>query len=158
MNESRGGAVYLRRLLRRRVLLAEALDTAGNVHDLVFARVERMARGANVGRETTACRSGNDDRATCTVDRRHDVVGMDVLLHDGFLGSERRAGASSTRPFEIARKNLSPSALCPPRMSLGTIFSRSMQKQFISALTPERLWLVSCPKLSREAGSSRRSE
>ena len=141
-------------LLRSRVLLAEAFDTTCDVHDFVLARVERVACGANVGRETAARRSSDDNRATCTVDRRHHVVGMDVLLHDGFPGSERGAGASSTTLFAIARKIVSRFSLCPVAKSFGTIFSTSTKKAMETSLTPERLWLVSCPKLSREAGSS----
>jgi hypothetical protein len=116
------------RLLRSRVLPAEAFNTTCNVHDLVFTRVERVACGANVGRETAARRSSDDDRATGAIDRRHHVVGMDVLLHDGFPGSERRAGASSMAPFAIARKMVSPSPLCLPRKSFGTIFPPRSRK------------------------------
>jgi hypothetical protein len=79
---------------------------------------------------------------------------MDVLLHDGFPGSERRAGANSMAPSAIARKLVSSSPLCPPRRSFGTIFSTLKQKAVSTALTPGPLWLVSCPKLSRKAGSS----
>jgi len=133
------------RLLRRRVLLAEAFHATGHVHDLVLARIERVACGANVGRETTARGSSDDDRATSAVDRRHHVVGMDVLLHDGFPGSERRVGASSTPSLTIASKLVSPFPLCPPRNSFGTIFSASEKKAACTALTPGPLWLVSCP-------------
>ena len=56
----------------------------------MLTRIERVACGANVGRKTAARRSGNDDGAASAVNRRHHVVGMDVLLHDGFPGSETK--------------------------------------------------------------------
>lgn len=42
-----------------------------------------------------------------------------------------------------------------PRVALGMIFSEITKKAITTALTAERLWLVSSPKQSREAGSSK---
>lgn len=92
-------------LCRRSVLLAEAIDAAGNIKDLVFAGVEGMAGRADIGCEVAARGAGRDNGAAGTGDCCVFVIGMDAGLH-GFSRAWllvpmffRRAGSLHTGFF-----------------------------------------------------------
>src|SRR5690606_4602437 len=70
----------------RRVLPAEAVDAAGDVQDLVLARVERVAGGAHVGGEAAAGGAGLYDGAARAGDRGGLVLGVDAGLHGESFG------------------------------------------------------------------------
>lgn len=67
-----------------RVLPAEAIDAAGDIDDLVFARVEGVAGGTDVGGETAARGARLDDVAAGTGDGCVFVIGVDAGFHDVF--------------------------------------------------------------------------
>src|SRR5262249_18543235 len=73
----------LRRLPRRfRRPLAEALDLAPGVDNPLRARVEGMARGADLGLELFLGRAGREGVSTDAGDDRVFVIGgMDLCLH-----------------------------------------------------------------------------
>lgn len=78
---------------RRGVLLAEAIDAAGDINDLVFAGVERMAGGADIGCEAAARGAGDHNGSAGTGDGCVFVIGMDAGFH-GFSRGLRRSFTS----------------------------------------------------------------
>ncbi|MDV6288371.1 hypothetical protein R2F25_12245 [Streptomyces sp. UP1A-1] len=60
----------------------EAGHTATGVEDLLLARVERVALGADLGADGAALdrAAGGERRATGAADLRLDVLGVDVAL------------------------------------------------------------------------------
>src|SRR5262245_14505482 len=69
-----------------RVLLAEAVDAAGDVHDLVLARVERMAVRADVGGEAPARGASDRHGPAGAGDGRGLVRRVDTRFHGTLLG------------------------------------------------------------------------
>ena len=59
----------------------EALDPTAGVHELLLARVERVAVGADLDVELGLRRAGRELVAARARDVREDVLGMDVGLH-----------------------------------------------------------------------------
>ena len=78
-----------RRRALRRVALAEAIDAAGRVHELLRARVERVAVRAHVDLEVAARRPGHEGVAAGAAHRRGRVIGMNAFFH-GILCSPLR--------------------------------------------------------------------
>src|SRR5688500_7708585 len=76
---ARAGARPGRLLLA--VLLLEALDPAGAIHDLLPAGIERMAFGADVDGERAARRARGEAGAARAGDGGLFVLGMDFRLH-----------------------------------------------------------------------------
>src|SRR3954470_11431207 len=60
----------------------EAVDATAGVHDLLLARVERVAVGADLDVDLGLRGSGVEVVATRTGDVRNDVLGVDSGLHD----------------------------------------------------------------------------
>src|SRR5882724_2616616 len=77
------GAIGSAALLRGvgAVLAAEALDAASGVHELLLARVERVARGADLDVDAFDRRAGIDDVTARTDDLRRLVGRMNTFLH-----------------------------------------------------------------------------
>src|SRR6188508_1610320 len=66
------------------VLLLEAFDAAGGIDELLLARVERVAGGADVDGERAAGGVGLDRVPACAGDGRGLVDGVDAFFrHDG---------------------------------------------------------------------------
>ena len=64
-----------------RVPLVEAVDAALDVEEMLLAREERVALCAHFDAQLGLCRSGHERVATRTVDRRLDVLRMDLVFH-----------------------------------------------------------------------------
>src|SRR5262245_8348401 len=67
------------------VLLAELLDAALSVHQLLLPGEEWVAAGAHFDVEVATRRASIDHVATGTGDRRGTVARMDVVLHGPLL-------------------------------------------------------------------------
>src|SRR5205807_5887306 len=82
----------LRRRCRRSqllgVLLLEAVDTAGRVHQLLLAGEEGMALRADLDAQLFLGGAGRPRLAACAVDGNLLILGMDVCFHE--LTSNRR--------------------------------------------------------------------
>src|SRR5207244_7508450 len=63
------------------VLSLEPLDAAGGVHELLLARVERVALGADFHPDVGLRRASLDDLAARARDLRVDVIRMNASLH-----------------------------------------------------------------------------
>src|SRR3954464_5765651 len=59
----------------------ELLDAAARVHQLLLAGVEGVALAAQLDTEVGLRRPGGERVATRALDRRLDVLGVDVSLH-----------------------------------------------------------------------------
>src|SRR5580704_16753838 len=59
----------------------EALHTATGVHELLLARVERMALSADLDVQLGGGRTGGERVPARAVNGREDVLGMDIGLH-----------------------------------------------------------------------------
>ncbi len=71
-----------RLLLVDTVALVESLDTAGRVNNLLLARVERMASGADFNLQVLGCGLGLDHVATRAMDLTKLIIGMNTFLHN----------------------------------------------------------------------------
>ena len=68
------------------VFLAEAIDTTSGIDDLLLARVEGVALGADFDvQRLGAGRAGLEVIATAAVHVDFDVIRMDGVFHDGSL-------------------------------------------------------------------------
>ena len=90
----------------------EALDPAARVHELLLARVEGVAFGADLHVQLRLGRTGRELVAARAAHVRDDVLGMDVRLH-----GPTRIAVRSTPSF-CARRGASatvfrPGSLCP---------------------------------------------
>src|SRR3954465_3345750 len=81
----RSGRGFGGRLLVAGVLLLEALDAAGGVHELLLARIERMALGADVHHERPAGGVGVHLVAAGAADGGGLVDRVNPLLRHGAL-------------------------------------------------------------------------
>ena len=63
------------------VTLLEAVHTSASVHQLLLARVERMALGANVNAHLLLDRAGLKGLAADAANDRLAVIRMDLFLH-----------------------------------------------------------------------------
>ena len=84
------------RRLRLRVLLVEAVDATGGIHQLLLAREERVAVRADVDAEVTARRERVVDHSARTRDAGGAIVRVSSgVLHSGavdvrLIGPERK--------------------------------------------------------------------
>src|SRR6187397_3437599 len=85
----------------------EALDPAARVHQLLLARVERVAGGAHLDVQLRLRRAGHELVAARAGDVRDDVLGMDVGLHEPARIPE--AISAPTLPPETTATIASPS-------------------------------------------------
>src|SRR6476469_10957989 len=87
----------------------EALDPTAGIHELLLARVERVAVGADLDVELRLRRAGRELVAARAGDVREDVLRMDLSLH----GAARIAEAISvlTLPPETTETSVPPSTL-----------------------------------------------
>src|SRR4051794_21176395 len=91
------------RLRLLRVLLVEAIDPAGGIHQLLLAGEERMAVRADVDAEVAAGRERVVDRAACAGDVRRAIVGMtSCFFHGSYLVTGRNRG--SGEPVSIGTR------------------------------------------------------
>lgn len=64
------------------IALVEAVDSSRSVHELLFARVERMARRTDFNVDVLYGRASFDDVAANASDFRERVLRMDSLFHN----------------------------------------------------------------------------
>lgn len=95
--------------LRLGELLAEALDTAGGVHQTLLAREERVACRAHVGVDLSLRRTSLERIPARALDRGRGVLGMNVGFHWNLSvrWTARNDGAQSA----LAPGNLHPHAV-----------------------------------------------
>src|SRR5207248_2694927 len=86
----------LRALLAAPVATLEPVDAPAGVHELLLARVEGMALGAELDVQVALGRSRGEGVAAGAAHLGHDVVRMDVGLH--------RVSQSKGQALEITRR------------------------------------------------------
>lgn len=64
------------------ITLAELLNTAGGIDELLLACVEGMACAADFHAKLSDCRLGSEAAATAAGHTAVDVVGMNAVLHN----------------------------------------------------------------------------
>src|SRR5690349_4444494 len=106
----------------------EAGHTGTGVEDLLLARVERVALGADLGTDGAAVQrgAGGERRATGAADLRLDVLGVDVALQGCLLGSGglRVARADCASVNRGRRTSLPGPAVSPKTRVDGRVFPR----------------------------------
>ncbi len=91
------------------------LDAAGRVDELLLAREERMARGANTDLQVFAGGAGVIDLATGAADGGLGLIGMDIFFHGDCFGVDfATAGRVQHHPGRCPMQARHTKILTPP--------------------------------------------